>query len=237
MKNLLLIALLIFTTFAFAQKSYRYKTTNGEFVGLIIKEMTPDSAYVVRVYKGEGIHGWMQATELKDYALIYKGFLQNPLYPKLALKDVTYSPLYGIGVGAAVFNAETMEASKMGINLSFMIHNVYCGFSSNLAKGDGEYLEYYTSGTYELDKIQVSAINLGYSFQVTNTMYITPVLGYGWKRTIYQDEVGFDTYMYGDSKGSLNLGVNLIADLFSGGGVYAGLGLFERFNAGIWVKF
>lgn len=141
-----------------------------------------------------------------------------------------------IGAGVSVFDAETKESSNAGVSLSFAISGFYIDLSSNFASGDGEELEFSSSQTYESDKLLVSVINFGYMVPV-GEIRITPVMGYGWTREIFQDPVGWNTYYYGDAEGHFNIGVKGMLLLDKNFGLYFGVGAFERFSGGLSFYF
>lgn len=143
-------------------------------------------------------------------------------------------PITFINFGVSVYGVDANESSSAGIGFGMAFENVYFDISSNLSTGKGEELEFSSSYTKKSNKLQVNLINFGYAIRMNKTSII-PLVGYGWTREIYEDDLAFDTYYFGKSEGSFNLGVMGVFDLFDNGGLYVGAGIYENFKAGIWI--
>lgn len=155
--------------------------------------------------------------------------------PIIALSQTTDLDVM-LGAGVSVFNADTKESYSAGISFSFAISGFYIDLASNFASGDGEELEFSSSQTYDSDKLLASVINFGYMIPLGN-FRITPVIGYGWTKEIFQDPVGWDTYYYGDSEGRFNIGVKGMILFDEKVGLYFGVGCYERISGGLSLYF
>lgn len=154
----------------------------------------------------------------------------------IMLSGSLFSQSSSLGLYVGVFNEDTKESSKLGLGFSGSLYNLYFDYVSNYAFGKGEELYYATSQTCDSQKVQVSLINLGYRINV-KWAYFIPTIGFGWRKHIYQDPVGWDTYYYGDTKIKFNPGLIAGIKLQSATSIFIGTGLFEIFKGGISIHF
>lgn len=156
----------------------------------------------------------------------------------IVISTMTISAQIDISLGMTGFALNTKSSSKIGFNMGLTINHFYCDFSNNFASGKGEELDFSSSNTYKADKLSVGIINVGYNINVfpSNTWYITPLIGYGYARDIYEDPVGFDTYFYGKTKSYFNFGV-ITKVYLNKFGIFGGIGTFEKFKFGLAYKF
>lgn len=136
-----------------------------------------------------------------------------------------------MGLGVVAYSIDTKSASPVGLNMSISFDKIYMDFSSNLASGKGEYLDFSSSETYSANKINVGVINIGYIIS-NDRFYIIPIIGYGWSKDIYQDPIGWDTYCYGKSLFHFNAGA--VAGIkFNQIAIQGGAGIYEIFKVGV----
>ena len=151
---------------------------------------------------------------------------------------LTSSAQTDISLGMTGFALDTKTSSKVGLNMGLTINHFYCDFSGNLATGKGEELDFSSSSTYKADKLSVGTINIGYNINVlpSRVWYITPLIGYGYAREIYEDPIGWDTYFYGENKPYFNFGV-ITKVYINQIGIFGGIGVIENFKFGLAYKF
>jgi hypothetical protein len=143
-----------------------------------------------------------------------------------------------LSLGVTGFSLDTKLSSKVGLNIGVSINHFYCDLSSNMASGKGEELDFSSSSTYNANKMSVGVINVGYNIFIlpSKIWSITPMIGYGYAREIYEDPIGWDTYFYGDTKSYINFAV--ITKVYVNNiGIFAGTGVIERFKFGLSYKF
>lgn len=143
--------------------------------------------------------------------------------------------IFSIGAYGTVFNQDTKNASRIGIGSSFTLFNIYIDFSSNLAKGKGEYLNYSSSYTTSANKKAVSVFNVGYVFSFKKLKAI-PLVGVGYVSNIYEDPLLFDSYYLGDKFAKLNVGFVLAYPILDFIDVTVGGGIFEMAKIGLSMK-
>ena len=140
-------------------------------------------------------------------------------------------PSFAMSGGMSVITENTYESSNIGLSIGFIFQQFYFDASFNNESGTGEYLEYSTDETYRTEKVSWYALNLGYNFYFNdNNTWVTPTLGAGSLRKIYNDPVGFDTYFYGDEEMFACAGVILSQRLVDFVYVSAGINTFEMFK-------
>ena len=137
-----------------------------------------------------------------------------------------------IGAGISSFPIETYSSSNIGFSCNFSINKVYFDLASNFAAGEGEELKYSTSQTYLTNKLSVGVINVGYII-TSKKASIIPYIGYGWNSSIYQDNLGFSSYYYGAARNKFNFGIIGKILVYKQMSIYAGVGNYERFKAGL----
>jgi hypothetical protein len=127
-----------------------------------------------------------------------------------------------------------------GFGFGVSMSRIYFDFSGNWATGEGVNSDFRALHSYPLEKENVLVVNAGYHFPYKKKWLITPFLGVGAVRRIYENADGFDSYSYGDTKTKLSIGVSgtyRFADLL---GVSLGIGTVEYVKAGfvigIWSK-
>jgi hypothetical protein len=124
-----------------------------------------------------------------------------------------------------------LEASSVGIGFSGSINRFYYDIASNLASGQGEYLNFSSSYSYSANKISVSVFNVGYIFKYSRFGTI-PFIGWGSSSEIFQDPIGWNTYFQANHKDHINLGIIGFADLEPQVRFQLGFGSFEKFKVG-----
>jgi len=150
---------------------------------------------------------------------------------KQAQESITF-----IGAGVSFFNEDVKESSNTAFHFDFCFYNFYFDFASNLASGKGTELDYQSSQTSKLNKMQINIINVGYAVRL-NKLSLFPIVGYGWTMDIYEDPIAFDTYYYDNPIGKFNLGAKAAYLLSENVGLLAGFGTYEKFNIAIWLRF
>jgi hypothetical protein len=105
-----------------------------------------------------------------------------------------------------------------------------------MASGKGEELNFSSSSTYNANKLSVGVINFGYNILPSNIWSVTPMIGYGYAREIYEDPIGWNTYFYGDTKAYINFAIitKIYVDKI---GIFIGTGVIEKFKFGLSYKF
>lgn len=137
-----------------------------------------------------------------------------------------------MGAGISSFPIETYSSSNVGLNINFSVNKVYIDLASNYATGEGEELDYSTSQTYLTNKLSVGVVNVGYIIS-SKKAAIIPYIGYGWNSSIYQDNLGFNSYYYGAARNKFNFGIIGKILVYKQMSIYAGVGNYERFKAGL----
>ena len=131
-------------------------------------------------------------------------------------QDKTKETTLRIGAGVSAFNIPS--ASSMGINLNLMFNKIYFDLST----------KYATTS----DKTEAHAADIGYSFPIAKKFAIIPTIGYGWyTQTTISDGNSFDETHDRFKIGAIGrININKYLD------VYAGIGSFETFKAGLMFK-
>jgi len=143
-----------------------------------------------------------------------------------------------LSLGVTGFSLDTKLSSKVGINLGVSINHFYCDLSSNMASGKGEELDFSSSSTYNANKLSVGVINVGYNFYIlpSHMWSVTPMIGYGYAREIYEDPIGWDTYFYGNTNSYINFAI-ITKVYIDKVGIFVGTGVIEKFKFGLSYKF
>lgn len=136
-----------------------------------------------------------------------------------------------LGLIANKFNVDTKNASSIGYGFIMSYNKVYMDFAGNLASGKGEYLDFSSSSTYNINKVSAMVFNLGYIIKYKKVALI-PIIGYGSKGDIYQDPIGWDTY-YIKRKSEINVGVIGRINVSERTAIHLGYGVFDGFKFGI----
>ena len=154
----------------------------------------------------------------------------------LVLISMTLFSQFSIYGGIAPYRMDAKEASNTGVFIGMSINHVYFDFSGNFASGEGEYLDFISSYTYDANKIQINNINIGYVFYISKLSF-TPLIGLASYKDIFIDPILFTTYTYGETQYAgnasaligLQIGDNLLFNF--------GMGTFEKLKFGIGYKF
>jgi len=136
-----------------------------------------------------------------------------------------------IGVNNARIN--TLDASPFGFVMGFDYNKLHVDFSSNYAKGGGEYLEYLSNYINQENKRMWNIVNVGINIPIkqtnNNSLIFTHKMGYCNVYSLYTDYKKFYEEKY-------NMGVHLSYlnkdTMFS-----MGTSLIERFYFSIGVLF
>jgi hypothetical protein len=150
--------------------------------------------------------------------------------------SINLSAQFMVGIGLDNYSIETREASNLGIDVSLGFYGVYLGFSSNLATGDGEHLEFSSDQTFDAKKVRIYSYNIGYMIHVKRFHFV-PIIGLVTTENIYQDPIGWDTYYFGEAAYDVSFSGRVFFDISQGINIYAGAGTKETFSAGIAVLF
>lgn len=143
--------------------------------------------------------------------------------------------VFNTGVYCTKYNTDTKNASNFGVGFSFNVFGVHIDFSSNYAKGKGEFLDYSSSYTTRANKKNVQVFNVGYSFSYKK-FKITPIIGIGYISNIYEDPVLFDSYYLGDKITKYNYGLILSYSVSKYLDISLGGGAFELAKVGLNFK-
>lgn len=143
-----------------------------------------------------------------------------------------------IGVNNARIN--TLDASPFGFVMGFDYNKLHVDFSSNYAKGEGEYLEFSSNYTIQENKRMWYIVNVGVNIPIkqtnTNSLILTPKLGYCSVYSLYTDKLLFDSYYKKFYEEKYNIGVHLSSlnkdIMFS-----IGTSLIERIYLSIGILF
>jgi hypothetical protein len=141
---------------------------------------------------------------------------------------------FDVSIGGSMYNS---DVSMVGINFGMSYDHFYFDLSSNMAVGKGEELDFSSSYSYSTDKAWIGLMNIGYNIYINNKWFITPIIGYGQSKYIYQDPIGWDTYYYGDANHHFNIGISTKFFIDDNIGLMIGGGSFERFKAALCYRF
>ena len=136
-----------------------------------------------------------------------------------------------VGLGFSLIDEEP------AVSFDVAVYGFYLGISSNYATGNGTELDFSSSYTRSTNKQSTSVINLGYFIPLTDNFAVAPIFGIGSSRDIYEDNLGFPTYFYGNSRTYYNLGVKVVMAVTNDIGFMAGVGTFENFQTSLIYKF
>ncbi len=106
-----------------------------------------------------------------------------------------------MGLGISATTLDVGNASPVGLVMDIDIMNVHFDFASNLASGQGEYLDFSSSQTRKANKQLWYSINAGYAFNFKQNWSIIPKIGIVLLRNIYEDPIAWDTY-YDEAAGT-----------------------------------
>lgn len=146
------------------------------------------------------------------------------------------SKFVNIGMGYSYTNLSLGEASPGGFLIDFDWSWFHFDFASNYAQGEGEYLEYESSKTFQANKQQWLAYNFGANIKIANKLYITPKMGIVSLNDIWEDPVGTATHYKVSAGSNFQAGAELkyIARTFY---IKAGSSTTEVFSMGLGFSF
>src|SRR6056297_1134050 len=113
-------------------------------------------------------------------------------------------------LGVNFANIETLEANSHSILIGFDYGYFHFDASSNFAvgKGEYEYLEFMTYGTYKEKTRGWTLINLGINIEPLENFILTPKIGYLYIYSIYTTPILFNSYFTQKYKTKLVTAVN-----------------------------
>jgi len=145
---------------------------------------------------------------------------------------------FSIGLNNARINA--LDASDLGFVIGFDYNKLHVDFSSNYTKDEGKHFAFPYNYVTQENKQMWYIINIGVNFPIkqinTNSLILTPKLGYCSIYSLYTDKSLFDSYCKEYYEKKCNMGIHLSYlnknTMFS-----IGTSLIEKFYLSIGVLF